>query len=255
MSGLSFVTLLAYDYRYAFSAIRSYYEIADEIILGLDRDRLTWMRQPFDIDMNEVADFISQVDQKNKIRIFAADFHSNDHPMINETMERNALSLQCSESNWIIQIDSDEILMNAPEFRQWLLPARPDCRYAATWINVFKSFDDKVLLIDPPTGLTPVATKLRGQYASARVTQQPVIVSPLTLLHFCYGRTPEDLLQKLRNWGHARDFDVNAFFEMWQSVSLQNYQSLHNFHPLNGPIWPGLKLATLRFNPWKNPVK
>jgi len=30
MNGLSFITLLAYDYRYAFAAIRSYYEIADE---------------------------------------------------------------------------------------------------------------------------------------------------------------------------------------------------------------------------------
>lgn len=255
MNGLSFVTLLAYDYRYAFGAISSYYDIADEIVLGLDSDRLSWMRQPFVIDIDEVAKFISQIDQKKKIRIVEGNFHTSDHPMENETLERNALSLQCSEGNWVLQIDGDEILMNAPEFRQWLQTAPPDHRCAARWFNVFKFFGDKALMIDPPTELTPVATKLRGQYVSARVTQQPVVVSPLNLLHFCYGRSPEDLLAKLRNWGHARDFNISAFFEMWKSIDLQNYESLHNFHPLNGPTWQSLKLTTIRFEPRPNPTK
>jgi hypothetical protein len=175
--------------------------------------------------------------------------------MENEVLERRALSLECAQGNWIIQIDSDEILMNAPEFKQWIQAAPPELRYSARWFTVFKSFGDQVLMVDPPTELAPIATKLRGQYTTGRVTAQPQALSPLNLLHFSWGRTPEQVLAKLRNWSHANDFDVNAFFDLWQSVNLQNYHSLHNFHPLNGPIWPSLKLATLRFNPWENPAK
>jgi hypothetical protein len=255
MDGLSFVTLLAYDYRYAFDAIRSYYDIADEIILGLDCDRLSLRRQPFAIDMNEVAAFISQIDRNKKIRLIEENFHSDDHPMGNETLERCMLSLQCAQGNWVVQIDSDEILMNGPEFRRWILAASPDHTYQAKWINVFKSFGDKALMIDPPTELTPVATKLRGQYARARVTRQPVALSPLNMLHFSWGRTPDELMQKLRNWSHSLDFNVDTFFKMWQSIDLQNYQSFHNFHPIDGPTWQNLRLATLHFDRWKNPVK
>jgi hypothetical protein len=34
---ISIITLLSYDYKYLEDCIKSYYEIADEIILGLDQ--------------------------------------------------------------------------------------------------------------------------------------------------------------------------------------------------------------------------
>jgi len=53
----------------------------------------------------------------------------------------------------------------------------------------------------------------------------------------------------LDNWGHAGDFDVEAFFGLWESVGLGNYVTVRDFHPLNGPIWPSLKLASVDFLP------
>jgi hypothetical protein len=249
MDGLSFITLLAYDYRYAFNAIRSYYDIADEIILGLDRERLSWMKQPFPIDMNAVSAFISQIDRGKKIRIVEGNFHSADHPMANDSLERSALSLECAEGNWVVQIDGDEILMNAMDFKNWIKTANPEYNVMARWIGVFKAFGSQVLVIDPPTEVAPVATKLRGQYTGARATKQQGIMSPLNLLHFSWGRTPDELLTKLRNWSHAKDFNIDAFFRMWQSITLQNYQQVRNFHPLHGPTWQSLRLATLTTNP------
>jgi hypothetical protein len=193
VAGLTFITMLAYDYRYAFAAIGSYYELADEIILGLDRDRLTWMRQAFTIDMDEVHAFIAALDKERKIRIVEGDFHAADHPMANDALERSALSVQAAPGNWVVQIDADEILLNG------------------------------------------------AQFTAARATPQQGVLSPLHLLHFSWGRSPEQLRQKLANWGHARDFDVAGFFAFWESITLENFTQARDFHPLNGRTWRSLK--------------
>jgi len=245
-AGLSFVTLLAYDYRYCYQAIRSCYPIADEIILGLDAGRLTWAGKPFAIDMDEVRAFVAGIDRDRKIRIVERDFHCEDAPMKNETRERVLLSREAAPGNWVVQIDADEILMNGPQFREWLLASAPaDHLVLARWITVFKAFGDQVLLIDPPGETVPVATMARGEYVMARFTGQPQALSPLQVLHFSWGRTPQEVRQKLDNWGHARDFDVQAFYDYWDAVTLDNYTQARDFHPLEPAGWASLKLATL----------
>lgn len=247
MPGLSFVTMFAYDYRYAFNSIPSYYDLADEIIIGMDQDRLTWMKQPFQMDMDEVRAFIEKIDVQKKIRIIEGNFHTEEHPLVNDNLERSALSRACIEGNWVVMIDADEIVLNGPEFKAWLLANNPaQYNVYGRWISVFKTFGDQVLVVDPPGETVPIATMVRGEYTGARLTKQQGILSPLQLLHFSWGRTPQELAQKISNWGHAGDFHLPAFFQMWQSVTLQNYHQLKNFHPLNGPVWQSLKLATIR---------
>jgi hypothetical protein len=246
MTGLSFITLLSFDYRYAFGAIRSYYPIADEIILGLDAQRLSWSGKRFEIDMDRVRAFIAQIDTGRKIRIVEGDFHSQPDPLRNDTAERSALSHECAADNWIVQIDCDEILLNAAEFRHWMLTAKPQVAVLATWITVFKMFGRQALVIDPPVEVVPIATRLRGAYAGARVTLEDYCQSPLQLLHFSWGRTPQELRQKLENWSHREHLDVEAFYKLWESVTPENYRDFKNFHPVNGPKWPALRLTTLK---------
>jgi hypothetical protein len=247
MAGLSFITPIAYDYRYAFQAIRSYYEIADEILLAVDADRLTWMRQPFQIDMSEIGRFVSELDVGRKIRIVEGNYHRETNPLTNETQERCALSTLALPGNWIVQIDADEVLLNAVQFREWLLTENPvQCNVHAAWITVFKVFGDQVLIVDPIRESAPVATMLRGQYWRGRnvIAQQPM-ASPLQLLHLSWGRSREEVQQKLSNWGHSCDFDTNRFFQFWEWVDLQNYTFAKDFHPIKPPTWEALKLLKL----------
>jgi hypothetical protein len=247
MPGLSFVSLLAYDYRFFFESLPSYYALADEIILGLDKDRLTWKKQPFNFDAQAVGAFIGRIDTQKKIRFAQGDFHSLPQPILNDTNERSQLGQLCKPENWVVQIDSDEIVQNGDEFKDWLLANDPrGYQVVGTWISVFKSFGDKVLVVDPSIEQVPVATMSRGLYRSARMTSEPGILSPLRLLHFSWGRTPQELKQKLENWSHNADFNVQAYFDLWQSVTLENYHQIRNFHPLNGPAWLSLRLATLQ---------
>jgi hypothetical protein len=247
--GLSFVTLLAYDYRYAFDAVRSYYDIADEIVLGLDRDRITYAGNPFTIDMGEVRDFIGGIDHANKVRIIEGDFHSLPTPMGNETHERNVLSGHCAPGNWVVQIDADEQLVDAMQFRQWMQATPPDVQVKAHWIYVFKTFGHQVLAIDPARETCPIATMRRGAYTLARCTSDKPLLSPLLLLHYGMGRTPEEVRMKLNNWSHAKDIDVDALYRLWESVTLENYQTFRDFHPTIRGAWESLLLATIRLQP------
>jgi hypothetical protein len=244
MAGLSFITLLSFDYRYAFGAIRSYYDIADEIILGLDADRISWAGHRFEIDLNQIKAFIRQIDHSKKMRLIEGNFHGRENPMANDTEERNELSRQCTQGNWVVQIDSDEILLNGAEFWQWLLATNPTSAVGAAWISVFKTFQGHALVIST-SEITPVATLLRGQFIDARWTKEQLTPSPLQLLHYSWGRTPEELKQKLQNWSHAPDFDTDAFYKLWQSVTLDNFQQIRDFHPLDGPRWPALALMKI----------
>jgi len=247
---LSIITPIAYDYQYAYAAIRAYYGIADEIILGLDADRLTWSQKPYELDMSELRKFVTLIDTRQKIRIIEDNFHASSQPMENDSFERTELARHAQTGNWIVQIDSDEIIQNPGEFVDWLTEHNP-VEYTASglWISVFKVFGDQALVITPQTERTPIATMSRQPYQVARYNGQQRVVSPLQLLHFSWGRTRAELEQKLSNWGHAGEFDYAAYLAFWDSVTLENYTEFRDFHPLRGPMWHSLKIMHLeRYN-------
>lgn len=252
MSNLSLVTLLSYDYIYAFEAISKYYDIADEIVLGLDTDHVTWSGNKFDFDESALDDFIARVDADKKIRVIRRNFHPYPRPIDNDTVERKLLSTLCKVGNWIIQIDADEIMLNKMEFKQFMEDNEETlegCAIKAHWITVFKSFDDGKFLVIDADGETDgrifIGTKKVGSYTMCRDTDEMAIQSPLRLLHVSWGRSREELKKKLENWGHSKDFDTTAYLAMWDKVTLENYQSFKDLHPLHGPHWPKLKLVDL----------
>ena len=246
VKNLSFVTLLAYDYKSAFQAIKSYYKFADEIILGIDKDYISWAGNSFHFNEAEFKKFIKKIDVEKKIKIIRANFHNMASPIKNDTSERNFLSLKCKPDNWIIQIDADEILLNPEEFVSWLKNVPSGFVIKASWITVFKCFENSpdCLVIDNSEQAF-VGTKKQNIYTVCRETNEPQLKSPLKMLHFSWGRKRDELKQKLDNWSHSRDFNTKAYLKFWDNVNLKNYKTFKNIHPINGPVWPELKIANI----------
>lgn len=241
--GLSFVTPVAYDHRFAWAAIASYYGIADEIIVGLDRDRISWNGKPFRIDEDDFRRRLKASDPQGKISLVEGDFHSQGSAHANDTFERNALSLRCRPGRWVVQVDSDELLRNPDEFRAWLLRRRGFWLVQARRTVVFKRFGDDYLVVDKDRARISLATRRRGRYTGCRDTREFKRRSPLSLLHFSWGRDEGELRQKLESWTHARDFDTAKFLDFWKSVDLDNYGRFRDLHPIDGPHWPSLRLV------------
>lgn len=246
---ISLVMPIAYDYAYSYRSLEAMYDVADEVILGLDAQRLSWSGKPFAFDLEAFNARIARIDRRGIVRLVEDDFHSDPHPMQNDVRERRILSTHCRQGNWIVQIDSDEIAMNARDFRTWLAKADPDADVQAKWITVFKTFGDKCLVANEPDSMTSVATRIPGIYQYARVTGQKRQAGNLVLLHYSWGRTRDELEQKLTNWSHARDFDVGRFLALWDSVTLDNYSQFRDFHPLHPPLWRNLSVLKLPSRP------
>jgi hypothetical protein len=243
---ISVVMPIAYDFRYSYRSLEKIYDIADEVILGIDRDRISWSGKPFDFDAEEFRATVEAIDRRKIVRFVEDDFHSAGSPMGNDVTERNLLSAHCRPGHWIIQIDSDEQALNAKDFRAWLTRADRTRDVQAKWITVFKTFGDKCLVANEPDLKVSVGTTTPGIYRCARETDRPKVPSNLLLLHFSWGRNREELAQKLTNWSHSADFDTGKLLDLWDSVTLENFGQFRNFHPLHPPLWSKLSLITLR---------
>ncbi len=242
---LSFAMPVAYDYRYFYRALDSIYDIADEIVVGIDRDRISWSGKTYSLDETEFRQEIQKTDTRGIVKIVEDNFHADPRPMVNDSEERNVLSRHCTAGAWIVQIDSDEQALNAKDFRAWMQNADREKDVQAKWITVFKTFGDQCLVVNEPDGRVSVGTTQPGVYKTARETGRPKVPSNLLLLHFSWGRTREELAQKLTNWSHSQDFDTAKFIEFWDAVNLNNYRQVKNFHPLYPPLWTGLSLVKI----------
>ncbi len=238
---LSFATPISYDWLYALDAIESYYAIADEIILGIDKESLTWAGNKVVIPPEFFA-CIEGLDKDKKIKIISDYFCTELNPMDNDIRERTILANSCKEGNWVVQIDSDEVIQNQEEFRDQILSAPKDCQVRMTWKTLFKRLPEGDLYISPHTETTTVASMDRHSFVSARVTNQKAFTIKGFLLHNSWGRTELELYTKLTNWGHAFDFPVNQYFEFWKGVNAENYSTFKNFHPLDQVSWKELTM-------------
>lgn len=215
----------------------SYYEIADEIVLGIDEDYISWSGKKYDFDEDDFRARIEEIDKDRKIKIFRNNFHQSNVPISNDTNERNFLSRKCTNGNLIIGIDSDEILVNPQDFKEWLdsqdnIIMDVNCH----WYSVYKTFGSK-LLITYPLEPAVIGTAKPNRYRKCRITNVRGIMSPLKVLHFSWGRTREEVIQKVTNWSHSKDFNLAEYMKIWDKVTLDNYEELKYFHPLKLRKW------------------
>lgn len=242
---LSFYTPIAYDYKYAIASILSYYKIADEIVLAIDQDRISWSNKKYEFNDQDFNERINAIDKDKKIKIIIGNFHKFQKPIDNDTYERNYISRNCMIGNYIIGIDSDEILLNPDEFKIWMNNCNINSDVKSRLFTVYKSFKNYLLNVQPDE-MTVVGTALISSYNKCRNTRNFTVDSPLQILHYSWARNETELLQKLLNWGHSTDFNIKKHYQIWQSVNLQNYRSQTMLHPLGMKNnWTNLNLINL----------
>jgi hypothetical protein len=252
----SAISLISYDANYLPQSISRYYDYVDEIVLGLDKDRITWSGNSFTFNESELWAALSKLDGDSKISIIEEDFHQSKVAIENDNYERNFLKSHC-ENDWIISIDADEYLLNAKDFFYNYCPLVE--RYASkadicmTWAMPYKAIGDDILVIanadnSPFFGENQgVMTHKNNTYTYARWTDVSAtganrLLSPLVALHWSLCRPKEDLRQKIHNIGHSDLVEKDPFYQIWDGVTLNNYQELHNFKTsgLGGAQWPKL---------------
>lgn len=255
------ISLISYDASYLPKSISTYYDYVDEIILGLDVDRITWSGNSFSFDETKLWSELQQLDGDNKITVVENDFHKSKVAIENDNYERNFLKNQAS-NDWIISIDADEQLLNAKEFFYNYCPIAE--RYATkadvlmTWATPYKLIDNTLLVIanednTPFFGETQgVMTHKNNTYTYARWSNLSAsganrLMSPLIAIHWSLCRDKNDLHKKIHNIGHSDLVEQDPFYQIWDQVTLDNYHELRNFKTsgLGQAQWPKLFAISL----------
>lgn len=235
----SVISLISYDAEYLPRSIKTYYDYVDEIVLGLDEDRITWSGNKFSFDESTLYKQLKEIDYDNKISIVEDNFHKSKIALENDNYERNFLKSQCS-NEWIFSIDADEELVNSKEFFLKYVPLAE--RYntkidlSFTWFLPYKEFEDCYLMIANNDGswsrgdTQGFVTHKNNHFTYCRWTNNKrVVLSPLCILHWSFCRSEQKLDQKLNNFGHSDKVGKDPFFDIWKQVTLTNYTQLTNF--------------------------
>lgn len=267
MKKKSAISLISYDAnKFLAESIKRYYNYVDEIILGIDKDRITWSGNSFSINEDALWSELSQIDGEGKISIIEEDFHQSGVAIENDNYERNFLKAHCNH-DWIFSFDADEVLVNAKDFFYEFCPLveqyynKADiCMVWSTPYKVVKDSHEKefVLIIANEDG-SPffgenqgVVTSKDSTFTYARWTDKSSIgenrlMSPLVALHWSLCRDEKDLYEKIHNIGHSDIVEKDPFYQIWTQVTWDNYHELENFKTsgLGGAQWPRLNAVPI----------
>tara|TARA_Y100001972_G_scaffold29384_1_gene36213 strand:+ start:302 stop:1150 length:849 start_codon:yes stop_codon:yes gene_type:complete len=258
----SVISLVSYDAnRFLAKSIERYYEYVDEIVLGIDKDRVTWSGNPFEIDEEALWNELSNIDGDSKITIIEEDFHQSKVAIENDNYERNFLKGECS-NDWVFSFDADEMLINAKDFFYNFCPLVEDYRHEKDlcmwWTTPYKVVSDEegeiTLMIAEEDG-SPFfkenqgfATSKDSTFTYARWTDKSSsgdnrLFTPLVALHWSLCRPENELHQKIHNIGHSDIVEEDPFYKIWSQVDINNYNQLRNFKTsgLGGAQWPKLE--------------
>jgi hypothetical protein len=243
--------LVAYDWYLLRYALPLVYAEADVIWLALDKQQNTWAGNHFEIDKEKLIQTIEEIDINKKIYWYEDDFYKPElSPMQCEVRERNLLAEKMGAGGWHIQLDADEYFLNFKDFITYLkkLNFKPEPQQKAinvvcNLIQLFKKTEGGYLYIYNPGSLpenVPVATNF-PHYEYGRRNSHFNHISPFYIIHQTWAREEKEIEQKIQNWGHKNDFDIENYFSFWKKLSDENFGDVKEFHPVQPETWQELK--------------
>ncbi|MEM7548229.1 MAG: hypothetical protein AAF363_01045 [Bacteroidota bacterium] len=250
MSTIKVGILASYDWKLLKHCLPRIYNSSDKIVIALDIHRKTWSGNHFAFDENEFKKLIESLDEQNKIQLYEDSFYLSElSPMECEVRERNLLARELGKGGWHIQVDCDEYFIDFEGFTRYLkkLKSNPSSKekalnVCAYWIPLVKKLGDGYLFVKQtkqPQSFTVATTN--PKYIYGRVSEHFNHFSPFFVLHDTWARSDDAVLQKLENWGHANDFNVESYYRLWKALDEDNYHYLRDCYfikPYNA--WPEL---------------
>lgn len=108
--------VLVADPSYLRESLLSYYDRVERIVLSYDETGTSWTGTPLPLD--QCLRIVGELDVDGKCVHAPGRFARLDHaPMENETHQRQAaLDLASQGADWVLQLDSDEVLLSADAF-------------------------------------------------------------------------------------------------------------------------------------------
>ena len=254
--------VLAADPTWIQASVRSYYDVVEEIVVSYDRAARGWTGAP--IPVQACLDRLESIDRDKKMRFHAGDFaRLNCTPMENDTFQRQwALDEAGKHTDWVLEIDTDEVVPDAPQLARRLTSEVPAEYRAVEW--PMRPFFQRTAAGNYLEVCTPrrrqlsefpgcIAARPGGQLIEARRTRWRERRAPANarlsreeaILHFSWVRGEDELRVKLRSWSHSQDLDTEAYLrDVWRAAP-EKWRGMRAFHPVWPALWPALRESSL----------
>lgn len=264
--------VLAADPNWIEASVLSYYDYVDEIVVSYDRSGFGWTGLPIPVD--ESLRRLRAIDTKLKCRFVGGDYYRPDHsPMENDTYQRQcAIDDIGNTADWILELDTDEIIPNPENFIK-ALATTPKDKTVVEWpMRVFFQRTRSGRFLEVTTFFRqqlseypgPVATRpgvrlemarsanaaphwrfgIHGEdYDAAmqrRFNPDAIVAKRDAILHFSWVRSEEDILRKVQGWSHSHEFDATMYVQKIWKAAPQKWPFMYNVHPLRPKTWRAL---------------
>lgn len=238
--------IMAADPAWIEASVASYYDMVNQIVVAYDEAGLSWSGTALPVE--ECLERVRQIDRDCKLLFCPGCFaRLRYNPMENDTHQRQfALDIAGSGADWVLQLDTDEVLADASEFVRCLREADQlgfgAMEYPARWLyrglggNCYLERCSKFWRT---TGgfPGPVAVRPGTRLRNARQCDAPLYrvdfrekntdpwhgrgapvhrtVKPSHgIIHYSWIRQEEELLRKTSAWGHSKE-DWSAEIRHW----------------------------------------
>jgi hypothetical protein len=263
------------DPAFLVESVGSYYDVVDKLVALYDREGIGW--NGLKLPISECIEQLMSVDTRGKVVLLAGDFHSAAlSPLEADTAERNAaLEALGGEWDWILQLDTDEVLGSVDRLVASLRAAdisgKTAVEYPARWLycqirgswylercrrlfgisatypgavavkpglrmRLARQSDADLWRVDFRRRNTDVAHP-RGVPVHQTVRRNEGI------WHFSWVRELSAMQEKARVSGHASDFNWDDALERWALSSRRPFRTtiLTPFrrrpNAVGGPTW------------------
>ena len=271
--------VLAADPAWIEKSVSAYYDLVEEIIVSYDSEKRGWTGATIAVD--ECLSRLAVIDPDKKMRLCPGHYARLSHaPMENETYQRQcAIQEAGTDTDWVLQLDTDEVLPNTQALLDILhyadkhdIPAvewpmrvlfhqLPDGRYlevcAADGSDRFEY--PGPIAVRPGVTLTDarranglfLRPTVRGDRQSLQVCQ-PVLPAERrvelidardAVLHNSWARSADNIRSKIASWGHNAGWRSLAFYYLRWLPAPYLWRMTRDFHPFARGLWPALKLS------------
>ncbi|MGL2994903.1 hypothetical protein [Flavobacterium sp. TSSA_36] len=235
--------LISYDYKMFLTSLKQVYEHVDGIYLAIDKNFKTWSGNEFVIEESFFEE-LKHYDYKNKIEFYFDEFYVPElSPIACDIRERNLL-LKKMGKGWLIQLDCDEYLYDFKKVRKFLkrhwylnvFPKFTPIVFQGELITLYKELSDGFLYVDNKERFSFITNcnTYEGVRTNHSISNH---LMKAKVIHQSWARSEEQMLFKIKNWGHRDDFDTQNYFEFWKSLNSSNYKNFKNFHPMRSNLW------------------
>lgn len=260
--------ILVGDPNYLRESLSSYYPLVDRIVLSYDQHRTSWTGTPLPVD--ECLTVIAEIDRENKCVHAPGAFARRDHdPLDNDTFQRqHALDVASQSSDWVIQLDTDEVMLDPARFLRSLERAEATgtsaLHYPSRWLYSRASggryLEASTRFWRPAASYPgPLAVRAGSRLTRSRQTADPtyrvdlrpwntdpahpskapvheVIPAGSAVLHYSWVRDEATIRRKFGWSGHASDYSRPIVFERWSSRQRHPWRTVLT-NPLRRREW------------------